>query len=289
MAGTFIFVHGTGIPDASGDEKLIRSMLAGNAAFDGWNVECPAWSLDRWGDAAAALPSNARGGDIHAEETGDPFQAAVNSFGEDLATELATDIAAEGEFGTQGIGTDWVLARVTSAIQKRRLVITRAAADFIRNVFVYFEDGDAIRARVLDCVRKAVETSADPVVVVGHSLGGVIAVDALSRNAHLGADPRRLLLVTAGSQMPLFALLGLVDQFKVEEQRRPFAPWLNIYNERDPLSFVTDAVFPEYHGSPVDIPITQPRDLPGSHAGYFAQPELYDIVASRLHTLGWAS
>ena len=75
---------------------------------------------------------------------------------------------------------------------------------------------------------------APPVVAVGHSLGGIVLVDLLSRP---GAPPVDL-LVTAGSQSPMLYAIDALDSIRWgKAQPRPFTPWLNIYNRQDFLSF----------------------------------------------------
>lgn len=281
MAGTFVYIHGTGVPNTAADRVLIKRMLEDSGRFDGWEVECPAWGdkiAKRWKDPAPALPSAAWEATIGVQP-GATFDDTMESIAQDLAQEL--EAHSPSAIQAQGWRTDTLLWIATTVIEKNRLKITRTAADFIRNVFFYFQDRERIRQFIIDELRAIRSMHTGPLVVAGHSLGGVIAVDVLTHTPLPGT-----LLVTAGSQMPLFALMGLASPLGDNDGPRPFAPWLNLYNERDPLAFLAEGVSASDDSSPSDYKLTEPRDLPDSHTAYFSRAELYDTVADELARRG---
>lgn len=278
MPGTFVYIHGTGAPNTAADRSLITRMLLESGQFTGWQVECPAWGdqiAKGWKDPAPALPLTSQPTAYSAEPRA-PFDDTMESIAYDLAQEI--EAHSPPTIQPQGWWTDRALWIATTVIEKNRLKITRSATDFIRNVFFYFQDRERIRQFVVDELIEIRAKREGPVVVAGHSLGGVIACDALT-----SSPLPRTLLVTAGSQMPLFSLMGLASPLGDVGGPRPFAPWLNVYNKRDPLAFVTAQVWiPDSSPSPIDAELTQPRDLPDSHADYFQRPELYDLIVRQL-------
>ncbi|MGW4646383.1 hypothetical protein [Kitasatospora sp. NPDC004289] len=78
-----------------------------------------------------------------------------------------------------------------------------------------------------------------PVVVVAHSLGGVIAYDVLSA---FRPDLRVDVLVTVGSQVGLFAELGALAA-PVGAVPENIGQWTNVVDLNDPLAFLAAPVF----------------------------------------------
>ena len=107
-----------------------------------------------------------------------------------------------------------------------------------------------------------------PLIVVAHSLGSVVAHDVLS--SRLTRDVR--LLLTAGSPLgiPLVQarLLGRLLCFT--RVPRPVRRWVNVYDERDPVSCLDPTVEGEFHPAakahdlgPVVNPAPNHHDLEG--------------------------
>lgn len=293
MPGTFVFIHGTGVPDSNSDRVRLRAMLDASAHFRDWRLECPPWGErlgGTWGSPVDALPPEQRPPAARVRAEGESFDSLLERLGADLAQELASPSpqTTEGAQILPQASQDLVLAAITTVIANHRAAITAGVGDFIRNVFFSFHDRSRIRdwvAHELTAIREAAE---GPMVVAGHSLGGVIAVDALTFRPQ-----SETLVVTAGSQLPLFATLRLAEPIGAGGVR-PFTPWLNLYNPRDPLAFYASTVFPPDSdasdgavGSPADVELTHPRHLPESHTGYFDEPELYERIAGHLASLGY--
>jgi hypothetical protein len=134
---------------------------------------------------------------------------------------------------------------------------------FFGDVLVYQRRRAEIHARV-----RAVVDEVDPalgrdpehaVAVIGHSLGGVIAVDLATADEPLWTRS----LVTFGSQSPFFHVCDPRGG-----QLRPFAggelvqlppslgAWTNLWEPMDVLAFIAARVFRLYDGSaPIDLPV----------------------------------
>lgn len=271
-------------------------MLAKHEHFHDWDVVCPPWAErlgGTWGDPADALPPDQRGAGAPESTGAADFDALVATLDAELDSEVQNPSAEtlDNEGAPEGMAQGVFLAAATTVLANNRAAIAVAAGNFIRNVFFYFHDRNNIRewvARELAAERAKHE---GPMVVAGHSLGGVIAVDALTYRPQ-----SKTLLVTAGSQMPLFAVLRLAEPLGGGGVR-PFKPWLNLYNPRDPLSYYASTVFsPEsvfpvgslpYAESPVDSEMRRPKHLPDVHTGYFEEESLYEAIWGRLDTLGY--
>nr|BFE81246.1 hypothetical protein GCM10020093_038470 [Planobispora longispora] len=110
-----------------------------------------------------------------------------------------------------------------------------------------------------------------PVVLLGHSLGGIAAVDLLAGRT---MDPRVKLLVTVGSQAPLLYLMDALDTLTYRAEgisTRPFTPWLNIYDPSDLLSFLAGPVWPGESGI-ADERVDSGASVFAAHSAYWGTP-----------------
>ena len=273
MDGTFVFLHGTGDQKHDQNEQRIKGMLRENKHLAGFELK-----NIRWGKPGPSrdnikrvLPPSATLDDSATAED------AVAGFAEYFA-EAAQAGPQSGEAMPK-----WALRLLTDALETYRLGLTTMTANFLQNVIIYLADGSEIRNHVITEL-KSVDQS-KRVVILGHSLGGIIGVD-------IASDPsvatRVDLLVTVGSQTPLLHVLGAIPAFENKPnapRRDPFSPWLNIYNPRDPLAFVGADVFGWASRPPEDHQIDEPRDLLGAHTDYDARPEVYRAIANVLKEL----
>ncbi len=97
--------------------------------------------------------------------------------------------------------------------------------------------GQALR----DEIAARVDRARPPVVLVGHSLGGIACLDLLVQRAL----PEVELLLTVGSQAPYLYIIDALPCLRYG-QGLPghFAHrWINVYDRRDLLSFVAGPVF----------------------------------------------
>lgn len=187
------------------------------------------------------------------------------------------------------------LAQVYQSIrQNNRVMITETLGD----ILVYQRNQVAIQKRVLE-VLKAFDrdnagygTVKKPVHAIAHSLGGVVALDLITR-------PRMPLhvqsLTTFGSQFPYFQLVDPrpgVPPYGGAPVKLPLAlkKWTNLWEPLDPLSFVASKVFRLADGRAVqDVEVHSQDGLQGllnglyyTHNIYWSTPELLNAVVQNL-------
>lgn len=261
MGGTFVFLHGTGKQDHEKNETRVKAQIAACEPLANMEVINISWGelAPPQADLATVLPGLAQ---IDAEVD---LSEAFENFARDLLVESGQSDLPQ----TEGLIKDWALRKLTDKIEEYRYPLTKILADFLQNVFYYFRIGDEIRDLVRTKIASANQD--DRVVVAGHSLGGIIALDVLGDPEY---DQSVDLLVTAGSQGPLFRALGASPTLKWSGK----PAWLNIYNPRDPLSFLAGNVFPGAR----DEPVEDPENLPDAHTKYFDRPVTYDLIAAQL-------
>ena len=164
------------------------------------------------------------------------------------------------------------LRMATTRAQRRRGALTDATYPGAGDILLYQAHGDRIRASIA----KKVAVAAEPVVLLAHSLGGIAAVDLLA----VQALPAVQLLVTVGSQTPFLYEIGALWSLAHNEPLPSQVPaWLNIYDPRDLLSYVGEQLFP---GRVEDILVNNRQPFPQSHSAYWANPKVWDAIASRL-------
>ncbi|PJN20751.1 hypothetical protein CG724_03020 [Streptomyces sp. CB02120-2] len=188
---------------------------------------------------------------------------------------LAARMGARPEGSERGLGAALarpVLRIASHQVVRRRRALTEAAHPAAADVMLYLAHGEPLRRRL----REAVEELEPPVVVIGHSLGGIIALDALIASP----SPRVALLVTVGSQAPFLyesgALPGLVHPEPLPEH---LPDWLNVYDRRDLLGYVGAPLFP---GRVTDVEVDNRQPFPAAHSAYWTNPAVYRAIAARL-------
>jgi hypothetical protein len=170
--------------------------------------------------------------DIH--ERGGPSTDEFLQFQAEVANEIraragVTDAQVNAEYGDNPrekgpLNWEWVQA-IISAIDKHGGGISQWGLEqFTRDVFIY-----TTRAGVRDEIDAIVRASLSeaPTIVVGHSLGSVVAYNVLR------ADPRPLqvpLFVTVGSPLGIRAIS---KQLRPLRYPKPVAAWKNAFDSRD--------------------------------------------------------
>jgi pimeloyl-ACP methyl ester carboxylesterase len=95
----------------------------------------------------------------------------------------------------------------------------------------------AFAARIAEVEREA---GADEIVVVGHSLGAILAMKTLARYLALGEPPkRRIAFATLGNIIPFYTWIepGRRTMREGEEvARSPFVEWIDVTSGSDPAS-----------------------------------------------------
>ena len=137
---------------------------------------------------------------------------------------------------------------------------------------MYLARGEPIRTFIADVVT-SVEA---PVILLGHSLGGVACVDLLASRALPAVE----LLVTVGSQAPLLYELNALPALAFDAELPPTMPWwVNIFDRRDLLAFTGAHVFP---GQVEDREVDNRAPFPRSHSAYFANDRFYEVLDEAL-------
>ena len=153
----------------------------------------------------------------------------------DAEVRAAMDPSLSQEKGVQNWG--WVQAIVRVIDQRLTPASTFTIRSFLQDVFLYVTRSEV--ARQIDEIIEA-RLTPEPTVVIGHSLGSVVAYNVIRR--HRGdMDLRRF--ITVGSPLGLRAISGKLGP--VENPAGP-AGWYNAYDERDivALNPLDDEFFP---------------------------------------------
>jgi hypothetical protein len=216
-----------------------------------------------------------------------------------IAERLKAD--APGSFGIGSFVRDAISA-VTNRIRHAastlgfgavRDSLSPAVGLFIGDVFVYLKQGEhrtKIQRSVgaaLTAAYEAAKADGGPLVVVGHSMGGVILVDMLANPAAAGlpTDIRIDALLTVGSQPGLFASVDVLTRdSSTETYRRPecVRHWLNVFDPIDPLAFRTDMVFAHAE----DLAFNSVAGITDTHSKYFQRPQFFARSRARLQEEG---
>ncbi|HCB0000765.1 alpha/beta fold hydrolase [Klebsiella variicola] len=160
--------------------------------------------------------------------------------------------------------------------------------------FCLFKEGqtrnaiqDVIRSDLIQAYN-AKKEGKGPLVVVGHSMGGVILADMLTdpTSAGLPDDIAIDALFTVGSQPGLFAALGVLSSNPPtgSSRRRPdcVKKWFNVFDPIDPLAFRTDMI---YTGAE-DVVFNSVAGITDAHSKYFQRPQFYARTRERLNASG---
>jgi len=219
----------------------------------------------------------------HLADDPPPFAAVDAAAREDLVEALANAIAPEGTRGVlKGLAGKVLGPLATRVAASHRAAFMGPMSDFIRDVAFYIDRGGPVRDYIAKAIREHHGTT--PVVVLGHSLGGIACVDLLSDPTVMsGDDPLSVdLLVTVGSQSPFLYLLDSLHSLspRTPDEPKPFVPWLNIYNRDDLLSFCAARVWVNTQVD--DEPVSAGVPFPGSHGAYWTQDRVYELIRDRL-------
>ena len=299
-SGTLVFLQGTGGPDPVPAQR-IREQLSLEPGLAGYTVLNVAWAAGaapdisvapalppRYRESTAAVQPGPDGGRALAMAGMDLLRSAAAPWlpgaGAGTATEAGTaaeaGASAAEELMLAGTVQRLVLGLVTGAAVNRRMPLMDAASDFSRSIIYYLRRGAEARSVIANALRMAPQDA--PVILFGHSLGGVAAVDLLTGPEWGAAGVRVDLLVTAGSQSPWLFLLGGLAHVGPGIPGNVPVPWLNFWDERDLLSFCAEEVFSGRGAFIRDVEITSGEPFPASHGSYFTDPVLYAAIREQM-------
>jgi hypothetical protein len=192
----------------------------------------------------------------------DDWRARVAGLGSYVAGFLANVVSAVGTPLAAGGRADWT-ARATPA-----------GGD----ILLYQVRGEAIRNYIRLTVERTVKKTKNPVILLGHSLGGIACVDLLASEK----VPNVSHLITVGSQAPYLYEIGALQSMTFSpRQSLPdhFPPWLNLYDRYDFLSFEGERLF----GDRIrDARIDSGQPFPASHGAYWTNPVTWHHVTEFL-------
>jgi hypothetical protein len=166
---------------------------------------------------------------------------------------------------------------VSSYTTRHRGALTDKTSRAVGDILLYQTRGAEIRNFIRDTIQKA----EGPVILLAHSLGGIISVDLLI-NEDL---PQVESLITVGSQSPFFYEINALQSLHFEDipadERLPahFPTWLNVYDRRDFLSYIGANIFgPKV----IDIEVDNRQPFPYSHSAYWSNQTMWDTIIKKL-------
>ncbi|GIF73386.1 hypothetical protein [Asanoa siamensis] len=203
----------------------------------------------------------------------DPLMPAeIAEVESDLLGSMAAEI--DGTEGTDEQVEEGIL-RIPGARRLLRLIADRTRVDqtiiesFLPDVAVYFK---VARQEVLDVVRASLPPGDEPLVILGHSLGGLVVHDLL-RDAAVRARTR--LLVTLGSPLGLDACFR---NLLAGGAAHPGVPdWLAVY-DRDDFVALGHPLLGRYGPELVDLQVDNPAGKAHSITHYLG----HEPVATRI-------
>jgi hypothetical protein len=173
----------------------------------------------------------------------------------------------------------------TPLVRKKKGKVADGAALFAGDILLYQARGKDIRGEI----RKRVEAAAaknPPVVLLGHSLGGIACVDLLASERLLEVP----LLVTVGSQAPfLYEINALWSLEFGDPLPDHFVDrWVNVYDPSDFLSYLTEGVFTAETKARTtfrDVKVDNGLRFPESHSGYWENRATWGPIAEEIARL----
>jgi hypothetical protein len=251
----------------------------------------PAWLKNAKQDNFVdLLLFNAKAADVSAAGANAVGAVGSESEWESFGAGGLFDSLKEGISRLSSVGSAGLSSAVTALGRKR---VHLGASLFIGDVFQYLQargnkdQRGPIVQTVLSDFRSASELAspADPLVVVSHSLGGVISYDILT---HFDPTIEVDVFVTVGSQVALFAEMSLYRESKPNVPPNPPADrlarpgnikrWLNVLDGNDIFSFRAEGVFTGVQ----DFKYETGYGVMEAHGGYFRRPSFYRRLGERL-------
>ena len=269
-------------------------------AYDRKKQPIPQAELASFAEAAKAISIDIAAGDALLLPEGAKARFGSASTDQQLREALGNQPDGAASYG--------ILSDIGSAIgavtDRIRNIASRVAVDplvdfvrpavgfFLGDVFAYLHDSDLrdnIRARIRDKLLAAnrAKKPDEKLVVIGHSLGGVILVDMLCSPVESGlpADLHVDALLTVGSQAGLFQALGLFVE-RADGNKTPSPPcvaaWFNVFDPIDPLAFRCEPIFADVR----DMRFDSITGVASAHTTYFKRPQFYARARWRLREIG---
>lgn len=172
---------------------------------------------------------------------------------------------------------DVATAKASNWAIDRRDSLMRSSSPAAGDILFYQRRGEdilgMIEAKILE-----LSEGGNPLIALGHSLGGIMLVDLLSRQREVPLPVSSL--ITVGSQAPMlfkFDALGSIRPGPGRSAGTPFVPWLNIFDRSDLLSFCAARAFPGATGIE-DYEHASGSSFPEAHSAYFVADAVYERI-----------
>ncbi|MDF6046375.1 hypothetical protein LRD69_30475 [Streptomyces sp. JH14] len=244
---------------------LARNPLLPPAA-EALDQETLAWVLAR--ALTATVIAAAIEADSPVQGEGDARDAAVA----ELAGRLGAAPAGTGRGPLLRMAGKPFVRLGSRYVVRRRRALTDAAHPAAGDILKYLARGEDMRQGLRDLVTR----QEPPVVLLGHSLGGIISLDTLISAPLPGVE----LLVTVGSQGPFLYETGALPALVHPDPLPAHVPsWLNVYDRRDLLGHAAEPLFP---GRAQDVATDSRQPFPVAHSAYWTDPAVYRAIGERL-------
>jgi len=221
--------------------------------------------IERFAQGFPAIPGEQR--DIVVEWIASAMSGATGQSKGLMADTFQLAMAPVRKLGTGALRLGAHLG--TAALRSHRSAVSDFTSLRIGDILLYQARGQAIRKHIEEHILAA----GNPVLLLGHSLGGIACVDLLAMTKGLPVAG----LVTVGSQGAYLYELGALSSVEQEEPLPDhFPPWLNFYDLNDLLSYLAKPVF----GAKVieDVEIKSGQPFPVSHGAYWTNSGLWERV-----------
>jgi hypothetical protein len=188
-----------------------------------------------------------------------------------------------------------------AVLRLARRPLSNQVALFLGDIFVYlrWRETDSPNRIFKPIIRSLIDASKsrspnDPLIVICHSLGGVVLYDLLTDDCALAEIKKELTeelvvdtWVTVGSQPSVFADMGLYAKVKKTADGRfpkpdPVRRWFNVFDYTDALSFCCEPFFAEVE----DFEFDNVSSLLSAHSAYFQRPSFYSRLRARMKEAG---
>ena len=175
----------------------------------------------------------------------------------------------------------WLLRRIFKGwfVEK-----TTRALDLVLDLPMYLGNpkGERIRDEVKKAIRKALDANANGVILVGHSLGSVIAYDVIRESQSEGGEHFPIkAFVTMGSPLSWVTDLRIADkEFLGTVFHIGGIDWVNFYDEQDPVPLnvgLSKSMFPDVQNEPA---ICSGEKYIDAHTVYWQRDEVARKIAS---------
>ena len=145
---------------------------------------------------------------------------------------------------------------------------------------------------VSDRIKEAM-TKTDSVVLIGHSLGSVIAYDVTKQNIEQGKPLKIKTLITMGSPLKWVTDISRAENGEggpiyPSKLSLPGIRWINIYDKEDPIALkdeLPDTMFRDVE----NVQIESGKTFIEAHTCYWTQNEVVSVVRDAMFVDGGAN